>query len=284
MSSSHLSSLDKSQTLYVHNADVSRTAQGKLASAALYTFTNRCWRLFRSCMTTIWNAHILFFSPERCCETSARWIIHWCLRGPDIFLHTAPVQMVAIFRLQVSFIVVLSLKLLLCFCVSPCSSSTGNSGMSVAKTTVDKLLKGYDIRLRPDFGGTWRFVAIVGGDLQVRLLVRCYLQVIPLEFVERGSLWQNAGKSFEVTTTMSLLCISSYIEDGCSSEVGHASRKAIKHGVFLFFFSFICFKFARVSALNWNYFPNLHRLALSLCYILSFWVENRGKPFCLYQL
>lgn len=26
--------------------------------------------------------------------------------------------------------------------------------MSVAKTTVDKLLKGYDIRLRPDFGGT----------------------------------------------------------------------------------------------------------------------------------
>lgn len=27
--------------------------------------------------------------------------------------------------------------------------------MSVAKTTVDKLLKGYDIRLRPDFGGMW---------------------------------------------------------------------------------------------------------------------------------
>lgn len=37
--------------------------------------------------------------------------------------------------------------------VSACSSSTGSSGMSVAKTTVDKLLKGYDIRLRPDFGG-----------------------------------------------------------------------------------------------------------------------------------
>ncbi|MEQ2232412.1 hypothetical protein ILYODFUR_010977, partial [Ilyodon furcidens] len=35
------------------------------------------------------------------------------------------------------------------------SSSTGSTGMSVAKTTVDKLLKGYDIRLRPDFGGTW---------------------------------------------------------------------------------------------------------------------------------
>lgn len=49
-----------------------------------------------------------------------------------------------------------------CFCVwfflnwlvvSAYSSSTGSSGMSVAKTTVDKLLKGYDIRLRPDFGG-----------------------------------------------------------------------------------------------------------------------------------
>ncbi|XP_063752301.1 gamma-aminobutyric acid receptor subunit beta-4 [Eleginops maclovinus] len=33
------------------------------------------------------------------------------------------------------------------------SSSTGSTGMSVAKATVDKLLKGYDIRLRPDFGG-----------------------------------------------------------------------------------------------------------------------------------
>uniref|UniRef100_A0A8C1PYH4 Gamma-aminobutyric acid receptor subunit beta-4 n=1 Tax=Cyprinus carpio TaxID=7962 RepID=A0A8C1PYH4_CYPCA len=34
-----------------------------------------------------------------------------------------------------------------------CSTSTGHTGISVAKTTVDKLLKGYDIRLRPDFGG-----------------------------------------------------------------------------------------------------------------------------------
>ncbi|KAA0720454.1 Gamma-aminobutyric acid receptor subunit beta-4 GABA(A) receptor subunit beta-4 [Triplophysa tibetana] len=33
------------------------------------------------------------------------------------------------------------------------STSTGSTGISVAKTTVDKLLKGYDIRLRPDFGG-----------------------------------------------------------------------------------------------------------------------------------
>lgn len=34
------------------------------------------------------------------------------------------------------------------FCFSP---STGN--ISVVKEIVDKLLKGYDVRLRPDFGG-----------------------------------------------------------------------------------------------------------------------------------
>lgn len=39
--------------------------------------------------------------------------------------------------------------------VSALSSSNESTGMSVAKTTVDKLLKGYDIRLRPDFGGRW---------------------------------------------------------------------------------------------------------------------------------
>lgn len=33
----------------------------------------------------------------------------------------------------------------------------------------------------------------------------------------RAGLWQNIGNSFEVTATMSLLCISSHIEDGCSS-------------------------------------------------------------------
>ncbi|EMP31990.1 Gamma-aminobutyric acid receptor subunit beta-4, partial [Chelonia mydas] len=38
------------------------------------------------------------------------------------------------------------LLLLLCF-----SQSTGN--ISVVKEIVDKLLKGYDVRLRPDFGG-----------------------------------------------------------------------------------------------------------------------------------
>lgn len=36
-----------------------------------------------------------------------------------------------------------------------CSVSSANepSNMSFVKATVDKLLKGYDIRLRPDFGG-----------------------------------------------------------------------------------------------------------------------------------
>uniref|UniRef100_A0A668ASN4 Gamma-aminobutyric acid type A receptor subunit beta4 n=1 Tax=Myripristis murdjan TaxID=586833 RepID=A0A668ASN4_9TELE len=38
-------------------------------------------------------------------------------------------------------------------CMVSVLSTSGNTGMSVAKTTVDKLLKGYDIRLRPDFGG-----------------------------------------------------------------------------------------------------------------------------------
>uniref|UniRef100_A0A3P9PX62 Uncharacterized protein n=1 Tax=Poecilia reticulata TaxID=8081 RepID=A0A3P9PX62_POERE len=39
--------------------------------------------------------------------------------------------------------------------VSALSSSNESTGMSVAKTTVDKLLKGYDIRLRPDFGADY---------------------------------------------------------------------------------------------------------------------------------
>lgn len=88
----------------------------------------------------------------------------------------------------------------------------------------------------------WRYVEIRGcswGNLRVGLFARCYLHVIPLEFVERGGLWQNTGKSFEVTTTMSLLCISSYIEDGCSS----GSRAYMQESnqthwfPFLFFFS-----------------------------------------------
>lgn len=58
-----------------------------------------------------------------------------------------------IFRLNVPYFLPPFVKMALVLVFSACSSSTGNTGMSVAKTTVDKLLKGYDIRLRPDFGG-----------------------------------------------------------------------------------------------------------------------------------
>ncbi|MEQ2208932.1 hypothetical protein XENOCAPTIV_019830, partial [Xenoophorus captivus] len=42
-----------------------------------------------------------------------------------------------------------------CFLSFPrCHFSVNEPGnMSIVKETVDKLLKGYDIRLRPDFGG-----------------------------------------------------------------------------------------------------------------------------------
>lgn len=115
----------------------------------------------------------------------------------------------------------------------PFSSSTGSSGMSVAKTTVDKLLKGYDIRLRPDFGGTGCGCACFfwggrwGGSRA--LLSRIFtsqgvhtmishspLPPPPESVIELAS-WQHIGSSFDVTATMSLLCIYSHIEDGCSS-------------------------------------------------------------------
>lgn len=50
----------------------------------------------------------------------------------------------------------------------------------------------------------------------------------------RVGLWQNTGNSFEVTATMSLLCIYSHIEDGCSwRNRAHTPRRAVKHFVFL---------------------------------------------------
>lgn len=52
--------------------------------------------------------------------------------------------------------------------------------MSFVKDTVDKLLKGYDIRLRPDFGGMsadiWRVVMICGAELTLF----CVLQGPPV--------------------------------------------------------------------------------------------------------
>lgn len=161
------------------------------------------------------------------------------LRGPDISLHAITVPTVAIFRASGCVSCPPLVELAPVFLrFPPCSSSTGNSGMSVAKTTVDKLLKGYDIRLRPDFGGRWRYVAVVEGIYKSDCLRGVYLRVIPLEFVERGSLWQNTGKSFEVTTTMSLLCISSYIEDGCSWGSRAYMQESNQTQCFPFFFFF----------------------------------------------
>lgn len=103
---------------------------------------------------------------------------------------------------------------------SSLSSSTGSTGMSVAKTTVDKLLKGYDIRLRPDFGGTC-CDCIENGGAPARLLG------VTVSFLRNEF---SCGSSFEGTVTMSLLCIYSHIEDGCSSRSRtHTQRWAIKH-------------------------------------------------------
>lgn len=53
--------------------------------------------------------------------------------------------------------------------------------MSFVKDTVDKLLKGYDIRLRPDFGGMsadiLRFVVMICG---AELTLFCVLQGPPV--------------------------------------------------------------------------------------------------------
>lgn len=112
----------------------------------------------------------------------------------------------------------------------------------------------------------WRYVEIRGynwGYLQVGLFARCYLQVIPLEFVERGGLWQNTGKSFEVTTTMSLLCISSYIEDGCSSGSRACMQESNQTQWFPFFFS------SQAERVRWILILFLIRAAWRLC--VTFW-------------
>lgn len=119
------------------------------------------------------------------------------------------------------------LKMALTRVVSALSSSTGSTGMSLAKTTVDKLLKGYDIRLRPDFGGTCWVTSVLGSHA---LLSRVFTsqgvhKMISTshssEICQRVGLWHiyiyiYIGNGFQVTATMSLLCIYSHIEDGCS--------------------------------------------------------------------
>lgn len=131
------------------------------------------------------------------------------------------------------------LKMALPLVVSARSSSTGSTGMSVAKTTVDKLLKGYDIRLRPDFGGTCCDRICFGvswlrcrGYLQVKVCTQWYLQVIPLESVEESA----CGKILEIALKWLLPChyyASLHISKmAAPREVGHTRRKAIKHYVF----------------------------------------------------
>lgn len=50
--------------------------------------------------------------------------------------------------------------------------------MSFVKETVDKLLKGYDIRLRPDFGGMcspWRVVFYCNYFMELLQMLACNL-------------------------------------------------------------------------------------------------------------
>lgn len=176
------------------------------------------------------------------------------LRGPDISPHAITVPTVAIFGpFGLRFLSSLSWN---CSCASvfpPCSSSTGNSGMSVAKTTVDKLLKGYDIRLRPDFGGTWRYG---GCKLRECYELDCLRGVIYTSF--HWNLWKEeaCGKTQGRALKWRLPChyyASLHISKmAAPREVGHTCRKAIKHTAFLFVF----FKSGRASVLNFNYFPN----------------------------
>ena len=187
------------------------------------------------------------------------------------------------------FVLLLSLSVTsnasLTLVVSALSSSTGSTGMSVAKTTVDKLLKGYDIRLRPDFGGTCRdHVSFQGsrysccrGYLHVEVCARRYLRVIPLKICRKS--WPVAkyrGDGFDVTATMSLLCIYSHIEDGCSSRSrAHTQRRAVKH--------YVSSKPEIVDVLIFNTFLIGGVFMASLYFMAVFpsiWFADQGKHVC----
>lgn len=221
----------------------------------LASFIKCCWVLFYShaCSVETWHYRIYTFFQLK--SRTVRCMIHWYISGALTFL-SAPLdaitfQMVAIFWLQVAFLVLHYLKLLLCFCVPPCSSSTGNSGMSVAKTTVDKLLKGYDIRLRPDFGGTWSYVAIVEGFYKSGLLVQCYLKSLLWNVWKEEASRKRQGIALKWLLQCHYYASLHISKMAAPQEVGHACRKAIKPSVFSLFF-----KPGRASALNFNYFPN----------------------------
>ena len=74
----------------------------------------------------------------------------------------------------------------------PPLSANEPSNMSYVKATVDKLLKGYDIRLRPDFGGkrvlakwtTWILTMIIMMIIMMIILVQ---QLNPLSSYSQGA-------------------------------------------------------------------------------------------------
>lgn len=148
------------------------------------------------------------------------------------------------------------------------SSSTGSSGMSVAKTTVDKLLKGYDIRLRPDFGGTFWFVGIEGLKLCCRGYFKSrFAHSDKCESSVREFFCGNIqGNSFEVTATMSLLLYASLhiLKMVVPWELGHTCRKEVIHCVFFFFFSWK--KIRNSECIDFNVF--LIRSVLRPSYII----------------
>lgn len=59
--------------------------------------------------------------------------------------------------------------------------------MSFVKETVDKLLKGYDIRLRPDFGGEWGVRGRCGGEARTRARAAWAREGGGVRFRQRGA-------------------------------------------------------------------------------------------------
>lgn len=108
--------------------------------------------------------------------------------------------------------------------------------MSVAKTTVDKLLKGYDIRLRPDFGGTWWYVARVEGIYKSHRLRGVIYKSFHWNLWKEEACGKTQGRALKWWLPCHYYACLHISKMAAPQEVGHACRKAIKHSVFLFFF------------------------------------------------
>ncbi|KAF6371754.1 gamma-aminobutyric acid type A receptor subunit beta1 [Rhinolophus ferrumequinum] len=76
-----------------------------------------------------------------------------------------------------------------------CCAHSANepSNMSYVKETVDRLLKGYDIRLRPDFGGppvdVGMRIDVASIDMVSEVNMLCSILGSPWAEVEKGSSW-----------------------------------------------------------------------------------------------